>query len=247
MENKMIKLGVNIDHIATLRQARKTYEPEPALAVSLVETGGGDGITVHLREDRRHINERDLQILREIVSGKLNLEMSLSTAIVKIALTIKPDQITLVPEKREEVTTEGGLDCTVFFESIKKTVSKFQEKEIETSLFVDPDESQIETAIKLNVDRIELHTGEFSNLYYLERGNEKGLWKNQIERLFSAAKSASKGGLLISAGHGLNYLNINEIKPMPFLDEVNIGHSIISRALFTGLKQAVNDMKKLIS
>lgn len=242
----MIKLGVNIDHIATLREARKTYEPDPLNSVIFVENGGGDGITVHLREDRRHIHDRDVKLLRDTIGTKMNLEMSLAPEIVEIALKVGPDLVTVVPEKRAEVTTEGGLDCRVHHDAIKEVLKKFNDKGIETSLFIDPDPQHLELAKELGAIRIELHTGNFANLFFEERGKDSGKWKNEMERLFLAARKGHELGMGISAGHGLNYNNIKEIKRMPNLTEVNIGHAIIARSVFTGLEKAVRDMVDLL-
>lgn len=246
----MIRLGVNIDHVATIRQARKTYEPDPVQAAFLAERAGADGITIHLREDRRHIQDRDLVLLKQIVQTKLNLEMALSPEIVELALQTEPHQVTFVPEKREEVTTEGGLDCLQVFEPLKKVIGSFKEKSIEVSLFIEPDMEQIRAAHELNADRIEFHTGKFALSYHKIRGRKvsggQEQWIAEIDRLIRAGEQAHRLGLNVSAGHGLNYFNIPEVFQIPALDEVNIGHSIISRAVFTGLEDSVREMKKIL-
>ncbi|HOK40081.1 MAG TPA: pyridoxine 5'-phosphate synthase [bacterium] len=235
-----IKLGVNIDHIATLREARKGTEPEPIFAAGIALNNGADGITIHLREDRRHIQDRDLELLRKVVDKQLNLEMALSDEIINIALKIKPDQVTLVPERREEVTTEGGLDLIKFKDKIKEVTALFQKNGIVVSYFIEPDFKQVEMAKTLNGNCIELHTGKYANT--------KGIaQKEEYKKLYEAAESGNKLGLIINAGHGLNYHNIEPICKLPKLNELNIGHSIISRAIFSGLANAVFEMKRLIT
>ncbi len=237
----MIRLGVNIDHVATIRQARKTVEPDPVAAAVIAELAGADGITVHLREDRRHINDRDVQVLRETVQTRLNLEMSIASAIVNIACRIKPDQATLVPEKRQELTTEGGLDIIGKEKKIKAVIEKLKAKAIIVSLFIEADIKQIEAAKKVGADAIELHTGTYANAK-----TEKNI-KRQLDKLAKAAKFARSIGLAVYAGHGLTYQNtailLNKI---PDLEELNIGHSIISRAVLTGMDEAVRQMKMII-
>jgi pyridoxine 5-phosphate synthase len=236
----MIELGVNIDHIATVRQARKTVEPDPVWAAALAELGGADGITVHLREDRRHIQDRDIVLLRETVRCKLNLEMACSEEIVKIACKIRPDQATLVPERRQEVTTEGGLDVAGQHEHIKKIVKRLQDRGIAVSLFLDPDPKQIEQGIKTNGDAIEIHTG----CYALAETEKKR--NDELRRIHSAGKTICAAGLRLHAGHGLTYRNVLPIAAIPDMLELNIGHSIIARALMVGLKEAVAEMKQLL-
>lgn len=235
----MITLGVNIDHVATLRQARRGVEPDPVWAASICETAGCHCITVHLREDRRHIQNRDLTLLKETVSVKLNLEMALSDEIIAIALETKPQQVTLVPEKREEVTTEGGLNVTAGFAKIKAALDTFRESKIETSLFIEPDKAQIKASAEAGADCIELHTGKFA----LSVGKE---YQAELTRLINGAKYAHSLGLRVNAGHGINYINIADIVKIPHLEELNIGHSIISRSIFSGLDKAVSEMLKLI-
>ncbi|HEY2415555.1 MAG TPA: pyridoxine 5'-phosphate synthase [Pirellulaceae bacterium] len=236
----MAELGVNIDHVATLRQARKTHEPEPVTAAALAELGGADGITIHLREDRRHINDRDLRLLRETVAIKLNLELSVADEIVGIACQAKPDQATIVPERREEVTTEGGLDVISHREATHRAIDRLKSAGIVVSLFLDPDARQIEAAKQLGAEAVELHTGQ----YALARG------KAQHEHLVSltkAGKLVSDLGMTLHAGHGLNYHNVIPVARIPKMHELNIGHAIISRAVFVGLERAVREMKQLVA
>jgi pyridoxine 5-phosphate synthase len=235
----MIELGVNIDHIATLRQARQTYEPDPVWAAAEAELGGADGITVHLREDRRHINDRDVRLLRETVQCKLNLEMSLADEIVAIAVKLRPQQATIVPERRQEITTEGGLDLTVDSSRIKAVVKQLRDAGIMASAFIDPVAAQVETARELGFDAIELHTGEYANA-------SAATAQRQLARLIEAGRIATEHKLRLHAGHGLNYRNIGPIAEILEMAEVNIGHAIISRAVFIGLRQAVREMKQLL-
>lgn len=237
----MIRLGVNIDHVATLRQARRTIEPDPVEAAAIAEQAGADGITVHLREDRRHINDRDVRLLRKNVRTRLNLEMSVSAEIVDIARKIKPDQATLVPEKRLEVTTEGGLNVAGKEKKIKSVIASLKEKNILVSLFIEPEEKQIESAKNVGADYIELHTGAFANEI------SANAVKKQLHRLSRAASYAKELGMGVNAGHGLTYLNTKLlVEAIPEIEELNIGHSIISRALMVGLYQAVSEMKAII-
>lgn len=237
----MPKLGVNIDHVATLRQARRTHEPDPVFAAHEAMLGGADGITVHLREDRRHIQDRDVRLLRQTVPIKLNLEMALSDEIVAVALDIKPDQVTLVPERREEVTTEGGLDVVKLVGPAGKVVARFRKAGIAVSLFIDPEPAQVETAARLKADAVELHTGRYANARA-----EKDV-EHTFAELAEALKLGRKLGLVVHAGHGLNYWNVQRLAACDGFDEFNIGHAIVSRAVFTGLRQAVREMKELIS
>ena len=237
----MIRLGVNIDHVATIRQARRTVEPDPAAAAVLVELAGGDGITVHLREDRRHINDRDVVLLKQIVRTKLNLEMSIAPKIIDIACRIKPEQATLVPEKRQEITTEGGLDVLGGFGKIKKAVTALKKKGIVVSLFIDAEKDQIEAASRTGAEYIELHTGTYANTT-----NERQA-KKQLDILAKAAVLAKSLGLRINAGHGLTYQNtLDLVCAVPYLEELNIGHSIVSRAVLVGMEIAVQDMQAII-
>lgn len=236
----MPRLGVNIDHIATLRQARRGGEPEPVWAAVLCELAGCDSIVVHLREDRRHINERDVRLLKEVVKTKLNLEMSVAEEIVSIAARLKPHQATLVPEKRQELTTEGGLDIIFSKKRILKAVGALQDKGIDVSLFIDPHPKQIEAAKKIGVNLIELHTGKYAN-----SRNEKETIA-RLEELTEAARFARGMGIRVAAGHGLNYLNAASVAGISGVEELNIGHSIIARAVFVGLECAVAEMLRLV-
>lgn len=235
----MPELGVNIDHVATLRQARRTYEPDPVAAAVLAELGGADAITIHLREDRRHIQDRDVRLLRETVNTKLNLELSVADEIVSIACEVKPQQATIVPERREEVTTEGGLDIVSHQNSCLRAIERLQASGIEVSLFLDPDPRQIELARKLGVEAVELHTGQ----YALSRGAGQ---QEQLVALTTASKLVSDLGLRLHAGHGLNYQNVASVARIPKMHELNIGHAIVSRAVLVGLERAVREMKALV-
>lgn len=233
-------LGVNIDHVATLREVRRGIEPEPAFAALVCQAAGADSIVAHLREDRRHIKERDLCILKEVVKVKLNLEMSAAKDIVEVACKIKPGQATLVPEKRQELTTEGGLDVVSNFKKIKQALNKLEKAEIEVSLFIDPDKAQIDAAKKLGINLIELHTGR-----YAEAKGAKDQDK-YFKELQEAAVYAAGRGLRVFAGHGLNYYNVSRIARIREIEELNIGYSIICRAVLLGLERAVKEMKALI-
>jgi len=235
----MVELGVNIDHVATLRQARRTYEPDPVWAAAEAELGGADGITVHLREDRRHINDRDVQLLRQTVQCKLNLEMSLVTEIVEIAVKTVPAQATLVPERRQEVTTEGGLDLGREPERVTEVVQRLKDVGVFVSAFIDPDEAQIDMAQRQGFDAVELHTGEYANA-----GPDDAVV--QLHRLAAAGQRVRERGLRLHAGHGLNYRNVTPVAQIPLMAELNIGHAIVSRAVFVGLRQAVREMKNLL-
>lgn len=235
----MVELGVNIDHVATLRQARRTYEPDPVWAAVEAELGGTDGITVHLREDRRHINDRDVQLLRQTVQCKLNLEMSVVPEIVDIAVKIGPDQATIVPERRQEVTTEGGIDLSRESDRITSIVNRLKQTGAFVSAFIDPDEKQIDLAARQGFHAVELHTGGYANA----RGEEA---RRHLERLVRAADLVRHRGLRLHAGHGLNYRNVRPIAGIEGMAELNIGHAIVSRALFVGLREAVREMKRVI-
>jgi pyridoxine 5-phosphate synthase len=234
----MIELGVNIDHVATLRQARKTYEPDPVWAAAEAELGGADGITIHLREDRRHINDRDVQLLRQTVQCKLNLEMSLVSEIVGIAVKTRPDQATLVPEKRQEVTTEGGLDLSAT-RNCGDVVKRLKDAGVFVSAFLDPDRKQIDLAAKFGLNAVELHTGQYANA----KGDEVA---KQLKALVAGGKLISAAGMRLHAGHGLNYRNVGPVAGIDNMRELNIGHAIIARAIFVGLRQAVREMKQLL-
>jgi pyridoxine 5-phosphate synthase len=236
----MAKLGVNIDHVATVRQARGGVEPDPVAAAAIAEFAGADGITVHLREDRRHIQDRDLSILRQTIKTRLNLEMAATDEMVTIAQQIKPDMCTIVPEKRLELTTEGGLDVRCNLEQIKSAVERLRSSGIPVSLFIDADSDQIKAADKVGADFIEIHTGLFAAATD---------WKSEekeLIRIENGVKLALKLGLGVNAGHGLNYSNIKRIATIRGIEEYNIGHSIISRAMMTGLDKAVRDMVELV-
>lgn len=236
----MVRLGVNIDHIATLREARKSKLPDPIAAAVLAEMAGAHGIVCHLREDRRHIKDKDLYLLKEIVKTHLNMEMAPTDEMVKIATEVVPDMVTLVPERREEVTTEGGLDVISNFEYLQEAITILRANNIVVSLFIDPDINQIKAAVRVKADYVELHTGNYSNAESLHRIND------ELERLRSMAVAANKLGLGVSAGHGLNYQNVREIASIPQIEELNIGHAIIARAAMTGLERAVKDMLELM-
>lgn len=236
----MAKLGVNIDHVATIRQARGGSEPDPVAAAAIAELAGADGITIHLREDRRHIQDRDLKILRQVVKTKLNLEMAATDEMVEIALAVKPDMCTLVPEKRQELTTEGGLDVRLHAQSIENAIARLHDGGILTSLFIDPDADQIKAANKIGADYVEIHTGSFADAVD---------WKTEEQELIkieNAIKLSTKLGLGVNAGHGLNYTNIKKVAALGGVEEYNIGHSIISKAVLVGLDRAVRDMVELI-
>ena len=236
----MPELGVNIDHVATVRQARQTYEPDPVWAAALAELGGADGITLHLREDRRHILDRDLRVLRETVTVKLNLEMACDEGVLEIACRTRPDQATLVPERRQEITTEGGLDVTGQKGRIADAVARLQEAGIPVSLFLDPDPAQIEAAATVGADAVELHTGQ----YALAKGSAQESELATIKQMGSAIRAA---GMTLHAGHGLTYRNVGPIASIDEMHELNIGHSIVARAIMVGFQQAVSEMKRLLS
>jgi len=236
----MIDLHINIDHVATLRQARQINEPDPIVAAGIVELAGADGITVHLREDRRHIIDRDVRILKETIKTKMNLEMAATEEMFKIALAIHPDIVTLVPEKREEVTTEGGLDVAESKKSIQKGISQLKDSGIRVSLFIDPEITQIKASRDIGADDVELHTGCYAN------ASTKLEQDKEFERLLTAAKLANRNNLQVNAGHGLNYYNTQRICSLPHLHELNIGHSIVGRAIFVGISQAVKEMRQII-
>ena len=237
----MPTLGVNIDHVATIRQARRTVEPDPIAAAVLAELAGAEGITVHLREDRRHMQDRDVRLLRETVRTHLNLEMAATDEMVKIALEIKPDYVTLVPERREEVTTEGGLDIAGPIDRMTAVVDKLQSAGIPVSLFIDADETQIQAAAKSKAKFIELHTGQYS-----EAKNEDDR-AAQLHLLKVGCEIATSLNLRINAGHGLTYWNVYPVGQLPGMEELNIGHTIISRAVLVGLERAVREMKLAIA
>jgi pyridoxine 5-phosphate synthase len=227
---------VNIDHVATLREARGIHYPDPVYAAGIVEMAGASGIIVHLREDRRHIKDRDVRILRDVVKTKLNLEMAATPEMIEIACDIKPDMITLVPEKRKELTTEGGLDVVKFSDKLKKVIEKVHTKGIKVSLFIDPVEDQINTAYKINADMIEIHTGAYSD------ARSDKVREKEFKKVVASAIIGKKLGLGVNAGHGLHYHNTREVAAIKEIDELSIGHSIIARAVFVGLDRAIRDM-----
>ncbi len=236
----MPKLGVNIDHVATIREARKIDYPDPVEAALLCQSAGADSIVCHLREDRRHIQDKDLYRLKEALSVKLNLEMACSDEIIEIAADVKPCQVTLVPEKRRELTTEGGLDVHSLKSRVKKTLRRMEKSDIVASLFIDPDARQIKAAQRAGARIIELHTGEYAN------AKNKKAAKREFAALEKASALAEKIGLLVFAGHGLNYKNTKPLTKITEIAEYNIGHSIIARAVFIGLQRAVKEMKALL-
>lgn len=261
--HKRIKLGVNIDHIAVLREARRINDPDPVDALGICKRAGADQITIHLREDRRHINDLDAQKIMFNSALPVNLECAISPDIIDIICQLKPHRATLVPEKREEVTTEGGLDLFGSFEGIKKAVDQLKAHEIDVSLFIDPDEAMIEKAGELDIDMVELHTGSYANIYAmlntplstthhsiaeLERPRSEltTMLHNALETLQNAAYQAHNKGLIVAAGHGLNYQNVEAICDIEVIHELNIGQSIVARSVFTGLETAIKEMKALL-
>ena len=236
----MIRLGVNVDHVATVRQARRVQVPDPLEAALLAEKAGADGITVHLREDRRHIQERDVELMRQRLQTKLNLEMAVTPAMIPLAETLRPDDACFVPEKREELTTEGGLDVLAHQQKILEAVKRLQDRGIRVSLFVDPDKRQIEASKAVGAHGVEIHTGTYCNATNEERGKE-------LDLVAAASALAHSLGLEVHAGHGLDYTNVTPIAAIPEIVELNIGHSIIARAVMVGIGQAVREMKQLLA
>ena len=236
----MAKLGVNIDHIANVRQARKTIEPDPVQLAFLAELGGANTITVHLREDRRHIQDRDIFLLKDTIKTKLNLEMAATEEMLKISKKLLPDYVTLVPEKREEITTEGGLNVQNNEEYLKDYVNSLRRSNIEVSAFIDPMNEQIKSSREIGFDFIELHTGKYANL----KGKHQ---YEELQKIIESTYHANDLGLVVNAGHGLNYQNVGKIASINNINELNIGHSIVARALAVGLEKAVREMKSLIS
>ena len=235
-----MRFSLNIDHIATIRNARGEVQPDPVTAALIAEQAGVDGIVVHLREDRRHINERDVRLLRELITSKLDLEMAATEEIIKIACDVGPELATLVPEKRQELTTEGGVNVIDDINLFRDTVRALHNAEIEVSLFIEPDIDQIDAASEINSDYIELHTGVFANALSEEEQFD------ELERIRIAAKHAKKLGLGVNAGHGLDYQNIKVFREVSDIDEVSIGHAVIAQAVFVGLKDAVREMMALL-
>ncbi len=236
----MARLGVNIDHVATVRQARGVMYPDPITAAGIVELAGADGIVCHLREDRRHIQDRDLRILREVIQTRLNLEMAATEEMIRIAIATQPDIVTLVPEKREELTTEGGLDVIKSFKTLKKAIQRIHRGRIPVSLFVDPRSDQIKASEGVEANAIEIHTGHYCDAKTLAEADE------ELKKILDAVGEASHRNLQIAGGHGLNYVNVQRIAEIKEIEELNIGHSIIARAVLVGLDRAVREMLALI-
>lgn len=235
-----MKFSLNIDHVATLRNARGEVQPDPVTAALIAEQAGVDGIVVHLREDRRHINERDVRLLRELITTKLDLEMAAVDEIIKIACDVGPELATLVPEKRQELTTEGGLNVIDNIKHLKNTIDELHNSEIAVSLFIEPDINQIDAAAEINSDFIEIHTGVFANALTEEEQFD------ELEKIRLAVKHVKKLGLGVNAGHGLDYQNIKIFKELSDIDEISIGHAVIARAVFVGIEKAVREMMSLM-
>jgi pyridoxine 5-phosphate synthase len=235
-----MRLAVNIDHIATIREARKSDEPDPIAAALICELAGAQGITVHLRGDRRHIQDRDVELLRRVVATHLNVEMAATSEMVRVAQTLKPHQVTLVPERRDEVTTEGGLDVVLHSGNLEKTTRQLLDAGIDVSIFVDPDLDQLRQCQKIHAPMIEINTGKYTEAW------KSGNWQGELEKVVTAARAARKMGLTVLAGHGLNYRNIDGIATIADIEELNIGHSIVARAALVGLDSAVREMVALI-
>jgi len=241
---RRIRLGVNIDHVATVRNARRTFEPDPVHAAVIADLAGADQITLHVREDRRHVNERDLKLIKELIHSRVNLEMAITKEMIELALKVKPHQTTLVPEKRQEITTEGGLDVVGNFEKVKEAVSKLKEAGITVNIFIDPEEEQIRKAKEAGADAVELHTGAYAEAF-AENDEEKV--KRELNRIKKGAKFAKEIGLKVYAGHGLTYKNVKPIAQIEEIEELNIGHSIVANAILLGMKEAVEKMVRLIN
>lgn len=235
-----MRLTLNVDHIATLRNARGEVQPDPVTAALIAEQAGVDGIVVHLREDRRHINERDVRLLRELITTKLDLEMAATEEIIKIACDVGPELATIVPEKRQELTTEGGLSVIDNVARLKETVNTLHKFDIEVSMFIEPDINQIDASAEIDADYIEIHTGDFANALTEEEQFD------ELDKIRTAAKHAKKLGLGVNAGHGLNYSNIKIFRELTDIDEVSIGHAIIARSVFVGIKEAVREMIRVL-
>lgn len=236
-----MRLAVNIDHIATIREARKADEPDPVAAAILCELAGAQGITVHLRGDRRHIQDRDVELLRKTVTTHLNVEMASTSEMVRIAQTVKPHQVTLVPERKDEVTTEGGLDVVLHSGNVEKVVRQLLDSRIDVSIFVDPDLDQVRHCHKIAAPKVEINTGKFADAW-----NGGGNWQAEIDKIATVSRAARKIGLSVLAGHGLTYRNVDAIAAIGEIEELNIGHSIIARAALVGLDAAVREMAALI-
>lgn len=240
----MIELGVNIDHVATLRQARRTYEPDPVIAAALAEQAGADGITFHLREDRRHIQDRDVEVLMRTVTVKTNFEMAAADDVLAIACRLKPTWALLVPESRQEVTTEGGLNVAQDTGRVRDAIKRLRDEGILVSLFLDPDLAQIEAAAELQVDAVELHTGPYAIAAHPSTSGPR--FQEQLSRLVVAGKQIVDSGMRLHAGHGLNYVNVRPVAMIPSMIELNIGHAIISRAVMVGMRDAVAEMRRIL-
>lgn len=238
-----IKLGVNIDHVATIREARKIREPDPIAAAVLAELAGCHGITAHLREDRRHIQDRDIRLLRGMVTTRLNLEMAPTPEMVQFAIDVQPDMTTLVPENRAEVTTEGGLNVAAKIDELSRAIATLKNNDIKVSVFIDPETDQVKAAKKVGADFVEFHTGKYSNAYDIGDSNEV---EKELSALQDMTLLANKYGLRVNAGHGLNYRNVGPIAAIPNIEELNIGHSIIGRSVLVGLNRAVKEMLEAI-
>jgi pyridoxine 5-phosphate synthase len=236
----MVNLAINVDHVATLREARGIEEPDPVTAAGICELAGAGGIVIHLREDRRHIQDRDVILMRQMVKTKLNLEMGATEEIIKIALDLKPDMITLVPEKRAELTTEGGLDVAGQLSKLTKVVDRMDKASIPVSMFIDPESSQIEASKKAGATFVEIHTGRYSDAVDEEEE------EREFELIAAAAEEAYEAGLRVNAGHGLNYLNTPRVAALDTIEELSIGHAVMARAIFVGLDQAVREMLALL-
>jgi pyridoxine 5-phosphate synthase len=237
----MARVAINVDHVATVRQARQANEPDPVTAAAIAELAGAHGIVVHLREDRRHIQDRDVEVLRRTVKTKLNLEMAATPTMIQTALRIKPDMVTLVPEKRQELTTEGGLDVVLYEEALKDAVSTFHDASIGVSLFVDPDPKHIKASHRLEVDYVELHTGSFAEAKTFVKRQE------EFERVVTAARLARKLGISVHAGHGIDYQNVHWIRSVSEIEEFSIGHAVVARAVLVGMERAVREMIALVN
>lgn len=232
----MVKLAINVDHVATLRQARGITEPDPMTAAAIAELAGAVGIVVHLREDRRHMQDRDVEILRKTVQTKLNLEMAAAEEIIQIALDLGPDMVTLVPEKRQELTTEGGLDVVGQTQKLTEVIARMSAKNIPVSLFIDPDSAQIQASKEVGATFVEIHTGRYADA---ESEEEE---EREFDLIAAAAEEAYEAGLRVNAGHGLNYVNTARVAALPTIEELSIGHAVMARAIFVGLDQAVREM-----
>ncbi len=235
------RLGVNVDHVATLRQARRVPYPDPVAAAQMAELGGADQITIHLREDRRHVQDRDLRVLRQTVTTRLNLEMAATAEMVKIAYEVKPDECTLVPERREELTTEGGLDVAAGRDHVRKVVKTLRDADILVSLFIDPDVDQVRAAHRVEGQVVEIHTGRYCE------ARLEGDRRRELARIVDTAKAAAKLGLAVAAGHGLDYRNVGPVAAISEIEELNIGHAIVARAVLVGMERAVREMKGLLA